>query len=115
MSNLFDFENVEGQAESIRSLISHPAWTGFVLVELARAKDLAISMLLNPSESRRSQMSDDYLRAHVLAVNTIMTMGQSEVDEFDKEQAEAQAESEYRHSLEERAEMGHPAPLPHGR
>ena len=111
VSNLFEFENAEGQAESIRSLISHPAWTGFILVELDRARDVAIGMLLNPSDARQTQMSDDYLRAHVLAIDTIKELGKSQVDEYDKEQADLQAESEYRNGLEERAKSGHFAPL----
>ena len=111
MSSLFDFENAEGQAESIRSLISHPAWTGFILVELARARELAISMLLNPSEQRRLLMSDDYCRAHVLAIDTISNLGKAEVDEYDREQASHVEENEYRDGLAERADSGQFAPL----
>lgn len=110
--NLFDFESDEQQIQAIRAIITSDAWNGFFVVKLLEAKDAAIHMLLNPSESRKAEMSDDFLRARVTVLDELLSLGPSYVKEWDYEQAPLERAEAYQQSLNDRSELGHVGPLP---
>lgn len=112
MSDLFDFVSEREQMESLRSLVTHPAWTGFFVKNLRDARDRAIAMLVNPSEERRQQMSDDFLRARIMCLEELFSLGPSVLLEWEHSLVEQQGQAEYAESLQERAELGQMAPFP---
>jgi hypothetical protein len=111
MSDLFAFVSEREQMESLRSLITHPAWTGFFVKNLREARDRAVSMLVNPALSRQSEMSDDFLRARIMTLEELFNLGPTVLLEWEHAQVEQQSQAEYTNGLQERAELGQMAPL----
>jgi len=110
-NDIFDFEGPGEKAESIRALISSPAWTGFFQPELERARLLAVDLLLTPGPVRHPELSDDYLRSKVRLIDWFLQLGSIEVASWDREQADAEAGNSYQSELAERADVGRIGPL----
>lgn len=108
---IFDFESPEEQAESIRALITSPAWTGFFIPELERARMVAMDMLLTPGPVRTPEIPDDYLRAKVRLIDWFLRLGPAEVMAWDQEQDAHEAENAYHEQVVERANVGRIGPL----
>ena len=85
----------DGTAEQLRHLLSHTSWNGFYLAHLEKWRNDAITSLLDPSEARRQNYSDDYLRATVAVIDALRAEGPAALRTWDAEaarDAEQQAE-----------------------
>lgn len=99
--------DAEFKAESIRHLITHPAWTGFFIPELERRKALALDILCLEPEMRNPPISDNLLRSRIAVISEIIADGPAAVREWDADVATTEEPLEYQHNLEARARHGH--------
>ena len=53
------------KAGRIQTLLFSPAWIEDFTPEFREKRESAIALLLDPSQTRKDQVSDDYLRARV--------------------------------------------------
>lgn len=107
----FEFESEEHQAETIRHMITHPAWRGFFVPKMEQRRDHAVNLLCTPPEMRSYPVSDAELRQRIAVLNELLHDGLAKVLEWDSTLAKDEEDLEYQHNIDERTAMGHVGPL----
>lgn len=97
--------------DNLRSLLAHPAWTDFFVPTLISTRDAAIQQLLDPSEVRKQDYPDNYLRAQVEILNALMNVGPRAISEYDADQLLIKQANEWEEGTEIRADLGRVGPL----
>ncbi len=110
-NDVFEFDSPEQQAETIRHMVTHPAWRGFFVPEMERRRDCAINLLCVAPEMRSVPITDAELRARIAVLNELLQDGIDKVLEWDTEKLNEVGPLEYKHNIEERADLGHVGPI----
>ena len=103
---MFNFEQSQATVEAVRRLLNDEAWQKFFVPVLAATRGAAIEQLLDPSQKRRADTPDDFLRAQVQVIDAILTVPRTFVDSWDADRAQQQQTSEMQDRYETIAEQG---------
>ena len=110
----FEFESEEQLAETIRHLITHPAWTGFFVPKMEQRRDHAVNLLCVQPAMRGNPITDEALRQRIAVLNELLHDGVGKVLEWDTLKEKNDEPLEYQHNLDERAAQGHVGPFQMG-
>ena len=109
--DVFEFDSPEQQAETIRHMVTHPAWRGFFVPNMERRRDYAINLLCVAPEMRGASITDAELRARIATLNELLNDGIEKVLEWDTEKLNEVGPLEYEHNKKDRADLGHVGPI----
>jgi len=90
---------------------AHPVWSKFFKPEFERARQSAIAMLVNPSPTRSTVYTDEYLRARINIIDELLTMGARFVDDYERQREQQEDARLDVSALHERVAAGHIGPL----
>ena len=107
----FEFDSEEARIESIRHMVTHPAWRGYFVPSMQDALQNCLDILCVPREQRGADISDADLRARISVLKDLINKGPEAVIEWDTITRQNESELEYQHNLQERADVGHIGPL----
>lgn len=106
------FELNEESAEQLRYLLANTAWNGFFVQHLEQWRADAIASLLDPSEQRQKNYSDDYLRASVAIIDSLLRVGPTELEAWDASTRENEEQRTREQAYDDAADLGVYRPSP---
>ena len=109
--DIFEFDSPEQQAETIRHMVTHPAWRGFFVPKMEERRDYAINLLCVAPDMRGMPISDEALRQRIAVLNELLNDGIEKVLEWDTEKLNEVGPLEYEHTIKDRADLGHVGPI----
>ena len=97
--------------EAIRILVTSVAWEEFFVPSLQAMKSEWTARLMDPSESRKKEYPDDYIRGCFATIDLFLNAPKVLIDEADAQKEREEAAREDVESLQRRADIGHVGPL----
>lgn len=99
------------KADRLRVLLNSSAWLEDFVPEILRSRANTITLLLDPTLTRRENFSDDYLRARIIVLDELLNIGRGFLEEYDAARQAAEEAAANEVQYQDRADLGHMGPF----
>lgn len=100
-----------GAIEAVRVLLYTTAWTEFFVPALTSMKENWALLLMDPSDRRKSEYPDDYIRGCFATIDAFLKLPEQLVAEHDQQKEQLEREQAAMEEYRVRARLGSVGPL----
>jgi len=106
----FDLLQDQEKAARIRGLLFSPAWTEDFVPHFLALRNTLNAQLLDPSQARKDNAPDDYLRARIATLDELLNLGHGFLAEYDATRRQAEEIAKVAQEYQARTDLGQLAP-----